>query len=200
MTFFMPHPPLFIITGPSGAGKSTVVDAILKVKSQKSKVKSLRKFVTCTTRPKRPGERNGKDYWFLTRQRFERDIKDGWFFEHAEVYGNLYGSSRREMEKLLKGRTPVIGILDVQGAKTVKKLYPDAFVIFLDAPKACLVRRIRTRHVAPAELKRRIAKMEKEKKFKKTFDLVIMNSDGKLDATIKKVETAIKRKCHPERA
>lgn len=187
----MPHPPLFIITGPSGAGKSTVVDALLKVDSRESIVGSLRKFVTCTTRPKRPGERNGRDYHFLSRQEFEKDLKAGWFFEHAEVYGNLYGSSRRVMEKLFKGKQPLIGVLDVQGAKTVKKLYPEACVIFIDAPKTSLVARIKARQPDPAELKRRIAKMEKEKKLKKSFDVAVMNPDGKLEETIRKVEAII---------
>jgi guanylate kinase len=184
------HPPLFIITGPSGAGKSTVVEAILgNVRAHGHA--PLRKFVTCTTRPKRPGEKNGHDYHFMSRQEFEKDVKDGWFFEHAEVYGNLYGSSRRVMEKLLKGKTPIIGVLDVQGARTVKKMIPDAFAIFIDAPKKSLVARLKDRKPDPQELKRRIAKMEKEKKLKKSFDIAIMNPDGKLEETIRKVETVV---------
>jgi guanylate kinase len=186
----MPHPPLFIITGPSGAGKSTVVEAILGDVRAHGHA-PLRKFVTCTTRAKRPGEKNGRDYHFLSRKEFEKDLKAGWFFEHAEVYGNLYGSSRRVMEKLLKGKTPLIGVLDVQGAQTVKRLYPLAFTIFIDAPKKSLVSRLKDRKPDPEELKRRIAKMEMEKKLKKTFDLAIMNTDGKLGETIKKVEIAI---------
>lgn len=186
----MSHPPLFIITGPSGAGKSTVVEAILADVGARHAV-PLRKFVTCTTRAKRPGEKNGRDYHFLSRKEFEKDLKAGWFFEHAEVYGNLYGSSRREMEKLFKGKKPIIGILDVQGAKTVKGLYPNAVAIFIDAPKKSLVARLKARKPEPQELKRRIAKMENEKKLKKSFDLAIMNPDGKIKETIRKVETAI---------
>lgn len=186
----MPHPPLFIITGPSGAGKSTVVDMLLSAAGARRAV-PLRKFVTCTTRDKRPGEKDGRDYHFLSRKEFEKDLKDGWFFEHAEVYGNLYGSSRRVMEKLLKGKTPIIGVLDVQGARTVKRMIPEAFTIFIDAPKKCLVHRLKFRQTDPAELKRRIAKMEKEKKLKKSFDLAIMNPDGKLEETIRKVEATI---------
>jgi len=188
----IPHPPLFIVTGPSGAGKSTVVDAILADAKMRRAV-PLRKFVTCTTREKRPGEKNGREYHFLTREEFERDIRDDWFFEHAEVYGNLYGSSRREMEKLFKGKTPIIGILDVQGAKTVKKIYPEAHIIFIDAPKKSLVARLKQRQNDAQELKRRIAKMEMEKMLKKSFDIAIMNPDGKLEETIRKVETAIKK-------
>jgi len=195
----MPHPPLFIITGPSGAGKSTVVDALLKNVGAHGHA-PIRKFVTCTTRPKRPGEKDGRDYHFLSRQEFEKDLKAGWFFEHAEVYGNLYGSSRREMEKLFKGNKPIIGILDVQGAKNVKKKYPASVIIFIDAPKKSLVARLKDRKLDPQELKRRIAKMEKEKKLKQTFDLAIMNPDGKLDETIRKVEKAINDKCQPKRA
>ncbi|MFA5185000.1 MAG: guanylate kinase [Patescibacteria group bacterium] len=188
----MPHPPIIIVTGPSGAGKSTVVDAIL-ADTKTRRMVPLRKFVTCTTREKRPGEKDGREYHFLTREEFKHDIRDDWFFEHAEVYGNLYGSSRREMEKLFKGKTPIIGILDVQGAKTVKKIYPEAQVIFIDAPKKSLVARLKQRQNDAQELKRRIAKMEMEKKLKKSFDVAIMNPDGKIEDTIKKVETAIKK-------
>lgn len=197
----IPHPPLFIITGPSGAGKTTVVEAILEnvgARATRPGVRRtpLRKFITCTTRPKRPGEKNGRDYHFLSRKEFEKDLKDGWFFEHAEVYGNLYGSSRRVMEKLLKGKTPLIGVIDVQGAKTLKRIYPEAIVIFIDATKKSLVERIKNRKPNPAELKRRIAKMEKEKKLKKSFDIAIMNPDGKLEETIRKVETVIRKRIH----
>ena len=197
----IPHPPLFIITGPSGAGKTTVVEAILEnvgARATRPGVRRtpLRKFITCTTRPKRPGEKNGRDYHFLSRKEFEKDLKAGWFFEHAEVYGNLYGSSRRVMEKLLKGKTPLIGVIDVQGAKTLKRIYPEAIVIFIDATKKSLVERIKNRKPNPAELKRRIAKMEKEKKLKKSFDIAIMNPDGKLEETIRKVETVIRKRIH----
>lgn len=192
------HPPLIIVTGPSSAGKSTVVEAILDNVGARATRPGvwhtpLQKFVTCTTRPKRAGEIHGHHYHFMSRNKFESDIKEGLFFEHAEVYGNLYGSSRRVMEKLLKGKTPIIGILDVQGAKTVKKIYPDAFIIFIDAPKKSLVARLKERKPDPTELKRRIAKIEMEKTMKKTFDVAIMNPDGKVEGTIKKVETAIKK-------
>ncbi|MBI5654043.1 guanylate kinase [Candidatus Uhrbacteria bacterium] len=194
----MTHPPIIIVTGPSGAGKSTVVDAILanvgaRFPRPGGVTPPLRKFVTCTTRPRRPGEKNGRDYHFMTRKKFEQDIKDGWFFEHAEVYGNLYGSSRRVMEKLFKGKSPIIGVLDVQGAKTVKRVIPEAFIIFIDAPKKSLVTRLKDRKTDAEELKRRIAKMEMEKKLKKSFDIAIMNPDGKIKETLKKVEAAIKR-------
>lgn len=181
-------PPLIIITGPSGAGKSSIADAILK----RGRIK-LRKFVTCTTRNKRPGERNGKDYWFVTPERFDADVKDGWFFEHAPVYGNGYGSSKREMERLIKGRIPILMVLDVQGTRTLKRAYPDAFVVFLQSPKRDLIRRLQERKSDPKVLERRLAAMEKELEGRGIASAVIRNPDGELAKTVRTVESAISK-------
>jgi len=181
-------PPIIILTGPSGAGKSSVSDGLLK----RDRIK-LRKFVTCTTRPKRPGERNGKEYWFLTQERFAADVKDGWFFEHAIVYGNGYGSSKREMERLLKGRVPILMVLDIQGARTLKTAHPNAFILFLRSPKRDLIRRVKERKPDPADLKRRTASMEREIGKREIADVLIHNPDGELAKTVRTVESAISR-------
>jgi guanylate kinase len=179
-------PPLIILTGPSGAGKSTVAEQILSRKKV-----PLRRFVTCTTRPKRPGERSGRAYWFMTREAFEHDFSAGLFYESAEVYGNLYGSSSREMDRLKRGRTPILMIIDVQGMKTIKTQQPDAFVIFLDAPKTNLQHRLEARNSDPKDLKRRMAMVAKEERLKRLASICIVNEEGNIAQTVKIVEKTI---------
>jgi guanylate kinase len=181
-------PAVILITGPSGAGKSTLAEKLLARKKI-----TLRRFVTHTTRSRRTGERHGRDYWFVERNAFERDLKKNFFFEHASVYGNLYGSSKKEMTRLLAGKKQVLVIIDVQGAKTIKKLQPDSFILFIDAPQDALVRRISTRSMDPKELQRRIAKMTAEEKLRDLADVVLVNEDGKLATTVRRAESAIKR-------
>ena len=180
-------PPIIILTGASGAGKSTVAD-ILK----KDHPIQLKRFVTCTTRAKRPGEKQHTDYHFLTREAFEARIAKGDFFEWANVYGNYYGSSKSDMTKQLKKKAPMLLIVDVVGMKTVKKLYPNTFVIFLDVPPNHLQNRLTDRSTDPKDLKTRLAKIAKEQRFRAFADLVIENRQGKLPATIRQVTKAIR--------
>lgn len=181
-------PPIILLTGPSGAGKSTIAHILLTKRPIR-----LKKFVTYTTRPKRPGERNGTDYWFVTRTTFEEDIAQNVFFEWANVYGNYYGSSRREMERQLKGRTPILIVIDVQGMRTLKKLYPNTFVIFLDAPRENLRHRLEERGNDLKDLKRRLATIAKEERLKRLADIVIVNEEGKLPQTVARVVRVIRR-------
>ena len=178
--------PLIILTGASGAGKSTVADVL-----KKEHPIPLSRFVTCTTRAKRPGEKQHQDYHFLTRAAFEARIAKGDFFEWANVYGNYYGSSKSDMAKQLKKKAPTLLVLDVFGMKTVKTLYPNTLVIFLDVPRDHLKGRLEDRSTDPKDLKTRLAKIAKEQGFKRFADLVIENKQGKLPATIRQVTKAI---------
>jgi len=116
-----------IISGPSGVGKSTVCLEL---------VKRIDAFlsVSATTRLQAEGEVNGKDYWFLSQEEFQKRVETDFFLEHAEVFGNLYGTPREGVEQALaKGKTVILEI-DVQGALIVKKSYPDALMIFILPP------------------------------------------------------------------
>lgn len=182
------HPPIILLTGASGAGKSSVSDILLKEKKL-----PLVRFITCTTRPKRPGEKDGKDYWFLTRKDFEAKIKQNGFYESAEVYGNYYGSSKEEMERRLKGKKTIVMILDVQGTRTIKKHHPEAIAIFIDAPTASLRHRLIERGADMNDLKRRLAEIATEKRFKSKADVVILNNDGDLQKTVSQVRSIIQK-------
>lgn len=120
---------LIIISGPSGVGKSTICDQLVK------RLDNVYLSVSATTRSQKNGEENGRDYWFVARDDFERQIKAGNFIEHAEVFGNLYGTPKdKVLNALDKGKTVLLEI-DVQGAQQVKNLYPEAKLIFILPPK-----------------------------------------------------------------
>jgi guanylate kinase len=131
---------IIIISGPSGVGKSTICKELVK------RLDNIYLSVSTTAREKRPGEQDGKEYHFVSRAEFEKQIKDGNFLEYAEVFGNLYGTPKDKLDHALEqGRTAILEI-DVQGAQNVKRLYPDAKLIFVLPPKhAELQRRIDTR-------------------------------------------------------
>jgi guanylate kinase len=119
-----------IISGPSGVGKSTICKEI--VESREDVCLS----VSMTTRPKSEAEVDGQDYWFISQEEFKERISKGLFLEYAEVFGQLYGTPRDKVEEMLKACRTVILEIDVQGAKQVKVLYPDAVMIFILPPSA----------------------------------------------------------------
>ncbi|MGD9589813.1 MAG: guanylate kinase [Pyrinomonadaceae bacterium] len=119
---------LVIIAAPSGAGKGTLIKEVLQT------VPLLEYSVSLTTRPRRPGEIDGKDYHFVTRRDFEEFRVQGGFLEYAEVHGNLYGTSRKFTEDLTGLGKDVILEIDVQGAASVLEQVPDAISIFIMPP------------------------------------------------------------------
>lgn len=119
---------LVIISGPSGVGKSTICKMVAE---------KLNAFVSvsATTRAQAPSEQNGREYWFLTKQEFEKRINNDELLEYASVFGNYYGTPKEPIDKALaEGRTVILEI-DVQGAMQVKKLCRDAMTIFILPPK-----------------------------------------------------------------
>jgi guanylate kinase len=119
---------IVIISGPSGVGKSTICKEVMK------RVESAYLSVSVTTRPKSESEIDGDDYWFITEQEFQEQIRKGLLLEHAEVFGNLYGTPKDKVEEALaQGRTVILEI-DVQGARQAKVKYPDAVMIFILPP------------------------------------------------------------------
>jgi guanylate kinase len=117
-----------IISGPSGVGKSTICKEVIK------RLDDVELNISVTTRPKAKSERDGLDYWFVSKQQFKERIDRGEFLEYVEVFGNLYGTPKDKVEQALQAGKTVILEIDVQGAKQVKAIYPDAVMIFILAP------------------------------------------------------------------
>ena len=117
-----------ILSGPSGVGKSTVCKEVVK------RIEDAYLSVSVTTRPKGEGEVDGRDYWFISKEQFERRIKEGSLLEYAEVFGHLYGTPKDKIDEALHRGHTVILEIDVQGGKQAKVIYPDAIMIFILPP------------------------------------------------------------------
>ena len=183
-------PILVVISGPSGVGK----DAVLA--RMKSSSLDLHFTVTATTRPKRIGEIEGRDYIFLSKVEFKKKLQNNEFLESAKVYNNYYGVPKEQVtQSLADGRDVVIKI-DVQGAKTIKKQEPNGLFIFLTPPSmGSLENRLRLRMTESKEaLALRLATAKSEMTESKWFDFVIENPDDDLDQAVNKITEAIKKK------
>jgi len=121
---------LIIISGPSGVGKSTISREVVK------RLDNAYLSVSVTTRPQGPGEKNGREYWFVSRQEFHKRIEEGALLEYAEVFGNLYGTPRDKTDETLQAGKTVVLEIDVQGARQVKEIYPQAVMIFILPPSS----------------------------------------------------------------
>ena len=139
--------PLFILSGPSGVGKTTVLHQII----QKADL-PLRQSVSCTTRPVRSGEIPDKDYHFMDREDFAREIASGGFLEHAEVHSELYGTLLREVTDWRVKGFGVVLVIDVQGASQVRSKIKVDCSIFLDAPSEVLRQRLDGRGTETVEV------------------------------------------------
>ncbi len=166
---------LLIFTAPSGAGKTTIVKHLL------STFESLAFSISATSRKKREHEEDGVDYYFKTPDEFEELIKSDSFVEWEEVYDKcLYGTLKKEVQRLLNSGKNVIFDIDVEGAINLKKTYQDrAFAVFVKPPsKDVLFKRLKRRKTeSPESLKRRIGKATFELTFFDKFDAVLVNDD-----------------------
>ena len=154
------QPLLIVISGPSGAGKDTVVQRM------QERGLPFHFVVTATTRPKRPGETHGRDYWFVSKEEFARMIEQNELIEYALVYGDYKGIPRAQVREALNSGQDVVMRLDVQGAETVRKLAPEALLIFITTESEDeLVRRLQQRKTETSDsLAIRIATARKELK------------------------------------
>ena len=185
---------LFVLSGPSGVGK----DALLSLMMQRRR--DLHYTVTATTRPIRPGERDGVDYIFLPRDDFRRMIDEDGLLEWAEVYGNLYGVPRSQVTEALESGLNVLVKVDVQGAATVRSLYPDSVLIFLEPPSMdSLDRRLVERGTEQGEaLRIKLETAREEMKASKWFDYKVVNHDGRLEDAVSEIVQIVSRETTPE--
>jgi guanylate kinase len=164
---------LFIISAPSGAGKTTIIKEIFRL------LPGLKFSVSATTRLKRNGETDGKDYYFLTRNGFETKIQNNEFIEWEEVYGDLYGTLKSEVIGYVSAEHDMILDVDVKGALSIKKQFPEAVAIFIVAPKNEIIGRLEKRRTESEEqLNKRIERIEWELKLKDRFDHVVNNESA----------------------
>ena len=162
---------LFVVVAPSGAGKTSLVNALL------DRDPGIKLSISFTTRPPREGEENGRDYHFVDRATFESMIAAGDFLEHANVYGNYYGTSRRWIEQEIAGDHDVLLEIDWQGAGQVRRLFPRMTGIFILPPSLSeLRRRLEARGKDSAEvIAKRMASAREEISHVLEFEYIIVN-------------------------
>ena len=162
---------LIVISAPSGAGKTSIARAIL------ARHPGMRFSVSATTRRMRPGEIDGKDYFFLSRKEFERRVAAGAFAEWEEIYGDLYGTLRSEIEAAREAGENLLFDVDVKGGLSIKKLYPEAVTVFVRPPSAdTLLARLRNRQTEDAvTLARRMERVPMELSLGEKFDHRVVN-------------------------
>lgn len=161
---------VFVVSGPSGAGKTSLCAEVLR------RLPWLRLSVSHTTRPPRPGERDGKDYYFVNRSAFERMVEQGLFLEWAEVHGYLYGSSVQNILDRAAGEALLFEV-DCKGAMQIRGRIPDAVLVFVLTPTPRdLVERIRKRgDVSKSDLEVRLRTARQEIQSVGSFDYVVIN-------------------------
>jgi guanylate kinase len=187
-----PQPLLIVISGPSGAGKDTVMQRM------KERGLPFHFIVTATTREKRANEVHGRDYWFVSKEEFARMINEDELIEHAIVYGDYKGIPKQQVREALATGMDVIMRIDVQGAETVRRMAPEALMIFITTDnEEELVNRLKTRKTETVDsLAIRIATARKELKRVDAFDYVIVNHDFRLDETVDVIRAIIDAEHH----
>lgn len=176
---------LVVISAPSGAGKTSIARSILE------RTAGFRFSVSATTRPKREAETDGVDYFFLTKEEFLRRVQAGEFAEWEEIYGNYYGTLRSEIDRSLAHGERILFDIDVKGGLSIKRLYPEALLIFVEPPSIeVLYDRLRNRGTESDEtLKQRMERVPMELALGAGFDHRIVNDV--LDRAIAEVEKIV---------
>ncbi|MCW1929719.1 MAG: guanylate kinase [Candidatus Kerfeldbacteria bacterium] len=180
---------LFVVTGPSGAGKDSVI-----AKARDLGL-SFASITTTSTRPMRPGEAEGNPYYFVSKEEFEQKIDRGEMIEYAEVYGNYYGSTRAEVERVLKGNDVVVVKVDPQGARTFKEMIPEAHTIFIKPPsfEALEHRLVHRASDAPEVIAKRLEVARQELENLEFWNTVIVNEEGKLEDAAKQLIAVVSK-------
>jgi guanylate kinase len=182
------NPLLVVLSGPSGVGKDTVLAGLEKSGH------GFHFVVTVNTRPKRPDEVEGVDYHFISKERFAEMIEQDELLEHAVVYGDYKGIPKQQVRDALASGKDVLMRLDAQGAATVRRLVPEAVLIFITAPsEEELVARLRARKTEPPDqLQLRIAESRQEMRRVSEFDYIVFNREGAADEAVDDVLAIIR--------
>jgi guanylate kinase len=174
-----------ILSSPSGGGKTTIAKELLRRRGD------LGYSVSATTRPARPGERDGVDYFFMTAEQFEASRARGDFAESAEVHGNLYATLRKEVDRVLASKKHVVMDIDVQGTRQFVEAYPESVLVFVIPPDAeVLLSRLKGRGTESAEsLVRRLKSAVEELRAVDLYGYLVVNQD--LEEAVKAVSSII---------
>lgn len=178
---------LVVVSGPSGSGKDTVVKRLVELHPE------IEVSVSATTRPMRPGEAEGINYYYLTKDEFERRIAAGEILEYAQYCGHYYGTPRSEVDKRLAAGKTVILVIEVVGAGNIKRSYPGATTIFVRPPSyAELEERLRGRGTESEEcIQKRLARAVEEMDYAVDYDEVVVNAQ--IDACAEEIYALVQR-------
>jgi guanylate kinase len=176
---------VFVITGPSGVGKGTLIRGLMERHPQ------LELSVSATTRAPRPGEADGVDYHFLSREEFDKRVAEEAFVEHADYAGRSYGTLRSELEARVRSGTPVVLEIEVQGARQVRAAMPEAVQVFIAPPS---LEALRTRLIGRGtddaeEVERRLRVAEQELAAQPEFGHVVVND--RLDEALEQLSAVV---------
>ena len=176
---------LITVSGPSGSGKGTVLGELIKKRDD------VKISVSMTTRQKRNGEIDGVNYYFVTKEYFEKKINESSMLEYAQYAGNYYGTPKEPVDEMLKAGKAVILEIDVQGADKIKEIYPNVIRIFIMPPSvSVLERRLRGRNTEDEEtINHRLVIAKGEMRMASEYDFIVINDE--LDSAVKDVETII---------
>lgn len=182
------HFKIVVISGPSGVGKTTLCNKLVAQEPR------LQACITATTRPPRPGEINGKDYYFVSRETFKQWLENDELVEYIELFNNFYGTPKKSIDEIIKkGKYPLLRI-DVQGAQQLRKLgYQGVFIFILPPDLATLEQRLRKRSdtIDNELLKERLKKALEEISYKDEYDFQVVNDN--LDEAISYIKTILNK-------
>lgn len=181
---------MFVVSGPSGAGKGTLIRGALE------RVPDLAVAVSATTRARRPGEVDGREYHFMSRAEFSRLVDQGAFLEHAEFAGNRYGTLNTELDRIMGTGRSVILEIELQGARNVRRVRPESVSVFIEPPSLEeLARRLRERATdAEEEIEARLEVARVEVAARAEFDHVILND--RIDRATAELVSLIEAETH----
>ncbi len=178
---------IFVVSAPSGSGKTTICKRVLK------KLNNIVPSVSVTTRPRRTGEKNGRDYYYISEEAFKREIKKENFIEWEKNFGYFYGTPKKSVLKSLQKGRDLLFSIDVKGAMTIKKKFPESILIFVKPPSLReLSKRLKTRNTdCKEDIAKRLKIAKRELSFAPRYDYVVVND--KLNKAVNKVIAIIKK-------
>lgn len=183
------QPKIFIISGPSRSGKNCIIKALLRRRSL-----NLEKVITATSRSKRFGEKDGRDYYFLTVKKFQEKIKQSYFLEWAKLRGGQYfGAPKAELKRIADKKKNIIMTIDVQGARQVAEMRNDIVRIFIKPDSVQNIKkRMKIAGFSKDQMIIRLNDMKRELKEAENYDYIVVNREGKLNEAVEEAAGIIK--------